>query len=81
MGFQNFVVSNVQEQGTRFLSRKILMLGATMIAFFFRNSCNCVFSSVTVSGFGYFAVKFPIISLVVIIRIIRNVIISWMCSW
>ena len=45
---------------------KILMLGGTMIAFFLIFSG---FSSVTVFGFGYFAVKFPIISFVVIIRI------------
>ena len=38
------------------------------------------FSSVTVFGFRHFAVKFPIISLVVIIRVIRNII-SSMCSW
>ena len=40
------------------------MLGATMIAFFFCHACNCGFSSLTVFGFGYFAVKFPIISFV-----------------
>ena len=39
------------------------------------------FSSVTVFGFEYFPVKFPIISFVVIIKIIRNVIVSWMRSW
>ena len=39
---------------------------------FFKCNCFC---------FGYFAVKFPIIYFVVIIRIIRNVTISWMCSW
>ena len=48
---------------------------------FFWHACNCGFSSVIVFGFGYFAVKFPIISFVVIIRIIRNAIVSRMCSW
>ena len=70
---------NVQEQGTNFLSGKILEntdAGATMIAFFFLNSSSCGFSSVTVFGSGCFAVKFSIISFVVIIRIIRNVIVS-----
>ena len=34
------------------------------------------FSSVTVFGSGYFAMKFPVVSFVVIIRIVRNVIVS-----
>ena len=52
-----------------------------MIVFFFilyRHACNCGFSSVTDFGFGYFAVKFPIISFVIIIM---NVIVSWISSW
>ena len=52
------------------------MLGATMIAFFSDMLEICGFSSVTVFGFGYFAVKFPIISFVVIIRIIGDVIVN-----
>ena len=44
------------------------------------NFFSCGFSSVTVFGFGYCAVKFPIISFVVIIRIITNVIVRWICS-
>ena len=42
--------------------------------FFFWHACNCGFSSATVFGFWYFAVKFPIISFMVIIR---NVIVNW----
>ena len=53
------------------------MLCDTMIAFFL-HACKFGFSSLTVFGFGYFAVKFPIIYFVVIIR---NVIVSWICSW
>ena len=49
--------------------------------FFLKVACNCGFSSVTVFGFECFALKFPIISFVVIIRIIRNVIVSWIYSW
>ena len=52
-----------------------------MIAFFSYMLATAVFSSVTVLGFGYFTVKFPTISFVVMIRIIRNVIVSWICSW
>ena len=56
-------------------------MGATMIALFSDMlNCNCGFSSVIVFGFGYCAVKFAI-SFVVIIKIIRNVIVSWMCYW
>ena len=43
---------------------------------FFCHACNCGFSSVTVFGIGYFAVKFPIISFVVIIRIIGDIIVN-----
>ena len=51
-----------------------------MIGFIFLHECNFEFSSVIVFGFEYCAVKFSIISFVVIIRIIRNVIVSWICS-
>ena len=46
--------------------------------FYFWHACNCGFPSVTVFGFRYFAVKFSIIYFMVIIR---NVIVSWICSW
>ena len=46
-----------------------------MSAFFFWHACVNVFSSVIVFGFEYCTVKFPIVSFLVIIRIIRNVII------
>ena len=67
-------------QGTKFLSGKILEnidAGHHISLHFFLKSCNYDFL-VSVFGFRYFAVKFPIISFVVIIR---NVIVSWICSW
>ena len=55
---------------------KILMLDATIIAFFSDISwLHFGFPSVIVFGFEYCTVKFPIIILFVIIRIIRNVIV------
>ena len=70
---------------TKFLSEKILenivagrhydclffLLKCMKLRFF---KCNCFWFWV------FFAVKFPIISFVVIIRIIRNVIVSWISS-
>ena len=46
-----------------------------MIAFFSHMHASAIFSSVFVFGFEYCTVNFPIISFVVIIRIIRNVIV------
>ena len=70
-------------QGTKSLSGKILEntdAGRHYDRIFFKFmqlrffKCNCF-------GSGYFALKFPIISIVIIIGIISNVIVSWICSW
>ena len=76
----NLSFSMFKSKERNFLSRKILEnidAGRQYACIFFGHACNCSFSSVIVFGFGYCAVKFPIISFVVIIRIIRNVIVSW----
>ena len=82
-GESQCILFNVQEEGAKFLYGKILEnidAGRHYDCIFFWHACNCGFLSVTVFGFGYFAVKFPIIYFVVIIRIIRNVIVRWICS-
>ena len=57
---QRFLL-NVQEQGTKFVSGKILKNIDAVSHYdciFFWNACNCGFSSATIFGYGYFAMKF-----------------------
>ena len=75
---------SVQEQGMKFLSGKILEnidAGRHYDCIFLMKYMQLRFFKCNLFGFGYIAVEFSIISLVVIIRIIRNVIVSWICSW
>ena len=60
-----------------YLEKEILMLGATMIAFFSdMHACICGFQSVIIFGCAYCTVEFTTISFVVIIRIIWIVIVD-----
>ena len=58
--FKFKILFNVQEQGMKFLSGSELEnidAGRHYDCIFFCHACNCGFSSVTVFGFGYFAVE------------------------